>query len=395
MLRQPEFSQPLCTALQLAILAVLEDWDIRPQNVAGHSSGEIAAAYAAGYLTREDAIKAAYYRGQAAKNCTRIDSTSVGMLAAGLGPAQVTKYIEPFKEKVYIACFNSPNSVTLSGTTAALEEVKIELQKESHFARFLQVDLAYHSRFMDEIGNDYADLLAKDFKPPKVKSGTIEMFSSVTGRKMEGMTDAAYWKANMVSAVCFDEAVTAMLSDPQAPNFHIEVGPTGALAALVAQIAKAVPGQASNLQYQQALSRGANSVKSMFDVAGRLFLAGGSIDLAKVNTDKTKAQTKKPSVIVDLPTYAWNHSTLYWYENESSKDWRYRMFPHHDLLGSKVLGTSWHAPVWKKSLRVQDLPWLKDHKVRHREDLVIKGTKGHYRWAMISSSLPQASWQWL
>ena len=365
MLRQPEFSQPLCTALQLAILAVLEDWDIKPQSVAGHSSGEIAAAYAAGYLTREDAIKAAFYRGQAAKNCMRTDSTPVGMLAAGLGPAQVTKYIESFKDNVYIACFNSPSSVTLSGTTAALEEVKIELQRDSHFARFLQVDLAYHSRFMDEIGNDYADLLAKDFNPPTVKKTSIKMFSSVTGRQMEGMTDAAYWKANMVSAVCFDEAVTAMLSDLQAPNFHIEVGPTGALAALVAQIAKAVPRQAGNLQYQQSLSRGANSVKSMFDAAGRLFLAGALIDLAKVNTNKTEAQTKKPSVIIDLPTYAWNHSTPYWYENESSKDWRYRMFPHHDLLGSKVLGTSWHAPVWKKSLRVHDLPWLKDHKVRH------------------------------
>ena len=304
MLRQPEFSQPLCTALQLAILAVFEDWDIRPQSVAEHSSDEIAAAYAAEYLTREDAIKAAYYRDQAVKNCTRIDSISVGMLAAGLDSAQISKYIEPFKEKVYIACFNSPNSVILSETTAALEEIKVELQKESHFARFLQVNLAYHSRFMNEIGNDYADLLAKDFKLSKVRSDTIEMFFSVTGRKMKGMTDAAYRKANMVSAVCFDEAVTAILSDPQASNFHIEIGPAGALAAIVAQIVKAVSRQADNLQYQQALFKDANSIKSMFDVAGRLFLVGSLIDLTKVNQDETETQTKKSSVIVDLFTYA-------------------------------------------------------------------------------------------
>ncbi|KXX80977.1 Lovastatin diketide synthase LovF, partial [Madurella mycetomatis] len=63
-LRQPEFSQPLVTALQLAILAVLEDWGVKAISVVGHSSGEIAAAYAAGLLRRSDAIKAAFYRGR-------------------------------------------------------------------------------------------------------------------------------------------------------------------------------------------------------------------------------------------------------------------------------------------------------------------------------------------
>ena len=47
-LRLPEFSQPLVTALQLGLLAVLSDWDIRPKSVVCHSSGEIAAAVAAG-----------------------------------------------------------------------------------------------------------------------------------------------------------------------------------------------------------------------------------------------------------------------------------------------------------------------------------------------------------
>ncbi|KAM0794183.1 hypothetical protein BDR22DRAFT_827160 [Usnea florida] len=296
LLRQPEFSQPVCTALQLAILAVLEDWDIRPQAVVVHSSGEIAAAYAAGYLTREDAIKAAYYRGQAAKLCNGRDDTPVGMLAAGLGPAQIIRYIQPHQGDLYIACFNSPSSVTISGKTSKLEAVKCELLKDSHFARLLQVDVAYHSRFMDEIGSDYVDLLSKDLKPAVTKSGNTEMFSSVTGLKMQGMAD----------------------------NFLIEIGPSAALSALVTQIAKAMPFQATSLQYYSR---------------------------------------KKPSVIIDLPNYAWNHSTAYWYENESSKDWRYRIFPHHNLLGSKVLGTTWHAPSWKKSLRIQDLSWLKDHRI--------------------------------
>ena len=71
---------------------MLEDWGIRPQAVVAHSSGEIAAAYAAGYLTREDAIKAGYYRGQAATLYNETDNTPIGMLAAGFGPAQTIRY---------------------------------------------------------------------------------------------------------------------------------------------------------------------------------------------------------------------------------------------------------------------------------------------------------------
>lgn len=59
-LRHPEFSQSLVTALQIALLRVLEEWGIFPVAVVGHSSGEIAAAYAANLLSSSDAIKVAY-----------------------------------------------------------------------------------------------------------------------------------------------------------------------------------------------------------------------------------------------------------------------------------------------------------------------------------------------
>ncbi|KAJ4379020.1 hypothetical protein N0V86_005897, partial [Didymella sp. IMI 355093] len=67
-LRQPEFSQPLVTALQLCLFALFKSWGITPNAVVGHLSGEIAAAYAAGHLGLAGAIKAAFYRGRAAVN---------------------------------------------------------------------------------------------------------------------------------------------------------------------------------------------------------------------------------------------------------------------------------------------------------------------------------------
>ena len=362
LLRSPEFSQPLVTALQLVLMAILEDWGVTPQAVVGHSSGELAAACAAGYLSKEDALKSAFYRGQAAKHC-KADPTPVGMLAVGLGPEQVMKYVQDSADTVQIACFNSPSSVTLSGSLSSLENVKSHLVEDGHFARLLQVNLAYHSRYMKEIGEDYEALLEADFENLAAKRGDVTMFSSVFGHEMEGLADARYWKTNMVSSVKFDQAAQAMVSGKDSANFLIEIGPSNALAGPVKQILTKQGSQGANIQYCTALSRGQDSIKSTYDVAGRLFASGGVVNLAKVNTDMVGAQEVTPSVIVDLPNYSWNRSNEYWYESEASNDWRNRMFPHHDLLGSKVLATSWHTPAWKKTLRVIDLPWLKDHKV--------------------------------
>ncbi|KAK8429569.1 putative polyketide synthase [Phyllosticta citricarpa] len=359
-LRQPEFSQPLVTALQLAITDILRTWNVEAQAVVGHSSGEIAAACAAGLLSQEDAIKAAYYRGQAAV-VERSGSTKsgLGMLAAGLGPDDMESYLSGLEDQVQIACYNSPNSVTLSGTLSALDEVKTRLVDDSHFARLLQVDLAYHSKFMDAIGRKYEEMLSPVFEPEPLSAARARMFSSVTGKELDQATDVPYWKANMVCPVRFDQAVESMVSGKNGANFLIEIGPSGALAGPISQIKKALPSEGAGVQYCTALSRGQDSVNSMFDVAGRLFVADAKVDLARVNG----ADSSKPSVIVDLPNYTWNHSTKYWYESEASKDWRNRLFPHHDLIGTKTLGTSYHAPVWKKALLVDDLSWLVDHKM--------------------------------
>lgn len=353
----------MVTALQLVLLSVLESWGVQPQAVVGHSSGEIAAAYAAGLITREEAIKIAYFRGQAASECNDESKPAVGMLAVGLGADQVHDYLNDSGSLVQIACYNSPSSVTLSGDLLELEKVKSRLTEGRHFARLLQVDLAYHSSFMGDIGKRYAELLFENCEAPLKGNDTTTMFSSVSGHKQGQECDAQYWVSNAINPVRFEQAISAMVSGPDAPDFLIEVGPSGALAGPISQIKNAMPSQGTHIQYCAASSRGKDAVKALFDVAGRLFISGGSVDLAKVNKHEPEHEEPNPSVVVDLPNYVWNHSTRYWHESESSKDWRFRQFPHHDLLGSKLLGTPWHAPSWKKTLRVEDLPWLKDHRV--------------------------------
>ncbi|KAJ8132252.1 hypothetical protein O1611_g1372 [Lasiodiplodia mahajangana] len=370
-IRQPEFSQPLVTAIQLCIMAVLESWGIQPSSVVGHSSGEIAAAYAAGFLSRASAIKAAFYRGRAAVNRKDEAEPDVGMLAVGLGSDSVAPFLEKYEGRAWIACFNSPSSLTISGRKSSLEKLASDIKAEGHFARLLQVDLAYHSELMNNIGEEYEVLLNKDAQfDTSSGSSSVSMFSSVSGDRIPetSSTDALYWKTNMVSPVRFSDALKAMVTqrDGGSPDILIEIGPSGALAGPVSQVLKSLP-SGGDIGYCASWARGIDAINALFDVAGHLFVRGANIDMALINSfDESNVRT-----IIDLPNYSWNHSIKYWHESAASKDWRFRQFINHDLIGSKIFGTSWHNPTWRKHLMLDDVPWLRDHKMG--PDVLIPG----------------------
>ncbi|KAK4222689.1 hypothetical protein QBC38DRAFT_489296 [Podospora fimiseda] len=361
--RLPEFSQPLVTALQLAILAVLSDWGVKTDMVVGHSSGEIAAAVAAGFLTQEEGIKVAYLRGKAAKDMHHLQKDKLGMLAVGLGSQHVQAFIDSVPQ-VSIACINSPKSVTLAGPVDALEAVQNSIKAEGHFARLLLVDLAYHSPYMKAISEHYRTLLHRHCPRLSVKSynRSVKFFSTVEGTLWEEETGIEYWVRNMSSPVLFSQGAAAMM-EQGAADLVIEIGPSGALSGPIKQIKQELPNRSSSVEYSATLERSRNSTVPLYELAGKLFFAGIDINLSKVNRLLDNPETPRPRVIIDLPNYQWNHSIKYWHESLASKDWRYRPFLVHDLLGSKVLGTSWKSPSWRRTLRLKDVPWIRDHTI--------------------------------
>lgn len=124
------------------VVNVLRDWGIMPAAVLGHSSGEIAAAYASGALTMEEAIICGYLRGRATRQS---NETPGAMAAIGLGSSDIKPYLV---DGVVIACENSPSNITLSGDEDKIVRV-LQAVKYDHpdvIARRLQVDMAYHSR---------------------------------------------------------------------------------------------------------------------------------------------------------------------------------------------------------------------------------------------------------
>ena len=142
-LQKAEFSQPLCTALQLGLIDLLDSWELKPIAVVGHSSGEIAAAYAAGYLSLRDAIVTAYIRGlvlRTSYNASLEEQCAGSMCAVGLSEDETRNLLARYCGRVQLAAVNSPASCTISGDTDAIQEVESLCASKGHFCRRLHTD---------------------------------------------------------------------------------------------------------------------------------------------------------------------------------------------------------------------------------------------------------------
>lgn len=370
-LNTAEFSQPLCTAIQISLVDTLASIGVIPAAVVGHSSGELAAAYASGAITAKEAIIGAFHRGAA----TKLQTKAGAMAAIGLARDEVEKFVT---SGVIIACENSPKSVTLSGDVEKVKAVVASIKdaKPDILARLLKVDKAYHSHHMAEIGNEYHNLIADEIFG---KEPTKLFFSSVTGQMhSQGDTplSARYWQKNLESPVLFSTAVTALLKHQIAKNaVLLEIGPHSSLAGPLRQIQT----QNSNTApYIATMLRNQDCVESFLSAIGKLYSVNVAVDFKKLIPSGT--------TLPDLPTYPWNHSETYWYESRLSKEWRHREHAYHDLLGVRIPESIGFEPIWRNLFHLENAPWVRDHKVK---DDVVFPFAGYA--AMIGEAVRQVS----
>ncbi|KAF5651820.1 polyketide synthase [Fusarium sp. NRRL 25303] len=363
---EAEFSQPLCTAVQVALVQLLKVWVIHPSVTIGHSSGEIAAAFTAGYISEAEAILAAYYRGQSVKY---IDSVGA-MMAVGLGAEGIAPYLEAHQPKVVIACHNSPGGVTLSGDVEVLKVLEADLKAEGTFAHILHTNgKAYHSHHMLAAVDRYEGLLrdSRENDLARLMFDKTKMVSSVTNSflKEDTVLDERYWSANLTSPVLFNQAMqTALERKDMEIDTLIEIGPHSALSGPIRQIKAYL--SADKVQYLPTLIRGARCAEQVLKLAGELFLRDYPIDLQRITaieelSPSGKITSRRGHLIVDLPPYQWDKAKKFWAESRESKDHRSPRFPRHDILGQLTIGGSLKEPTWRNVLRLKDLPWLRDH----------------------------------
>jgi acyl transferase domain-containing protein len=143
-LSKASFAQPICSALQIGLVELWKSWGITPHAVVGHSSGEIGAAYSAGFLSLRDAIVIAYYRGlYLGENAPvkNLKQRKGAMCAVGLGEANCAEILQKYASRISLAAVNSPSSCTLSGDVDAIAEVVSLCAEKGTFCRALRVDM--------------------------------------------------------------------------------------------------------------------------------------------------------------------------------------------------------------------------------------------------------------
>jgi zearalenone synthase (highly reducing iterative type I polyketide synthase) len=314
------YSQPICTALQIAMVDLLESWNIIPSAMVGHSSGEIAGAYCLGALSKEDALVAAFYRGLLSESIkARAPGLEGGMLAVGTSESEIRTWIEKFTGvNLGIACVNSPSSVTLSGDVRAIDEMEQMLKHTDTFARRLKVANAYHSSHMDVIAEPYVQSMNNLRVLPG--RGDRRMHSSVTGESIDwSELGALNWVRNLVSPVLFYDALLDLLrptdtngrrTKQNAVDILLEVGPHATLSSAVKETMNVH--NIKNVKYLSVLSRKRNGIRTALGAAGSLLVEGVPVRMMRVNNFADGARYGQLWPLIDLPTYSWNHTRTYW-----------------------------------------------------------------------------------
>jgi acyl transferase domain-containing protein len=368
-------SQPLCTAVQIILVDILQSANVKFDTVVGHSSGEIAAAYAAGYLSARDALVIAYYRGLHCNLTASPNGTMQGaMLAAGTSFEDATEICEAeeFSGRISVAASNSSSSVTVSGDEDAIDELAAILEDEKKFNRRLKVDKAYHSSHMMPCFDPYVNSLKRAGVVVLPGNAQCTWISSVyEGRPIDPSTDEladVYWAQNMTKPVLFSQAVQAAVTPAQNSEPYaaaLEVGPHAALAGPAKQNIQEV--LQKDLPYHGTLVRGQNAMTAFATCLGFLWtrLDTASIDLSSCEA-ALSGSGRQYSVLADLPSYQWKHESVYWAESRRSRRMRLRDGPFHQLLGNVSPDSASHILRWKNVLRPREMTWLEGHQVQNQ-----------------------------
>ncbi|MFJ8013679.1 aminotransferase class I/II-fold pyridoxal phosphate-dependent enzyme [Streptomyces sp. NPDC096339] len=196
-----EVCQPLLGTVQIATTRLLADCGIAPDVALGHSVGEFAAAAAAGALTDADTVRLLVHRGAA----LRLAETGLrgGMLAVQSDKETCRRLIDGIDD-VWLACFNQPRQVVVSGTPQGLAALRKACAEAGVVTAMLEVSNAFHSpRLAAAEESMRADLAGR-----RVSSPVLPFVSSVNAAVCTDTGELReLWVRHASTPVHFSDAV--------------------------------------------------------------------------------------------------------------------------------------------------------------------------------------------
>ncbi|MGB3585611.1 MAG: type I polyketide synthase, partial [Tunicatimonas sp.] len=360
---ETQIAQPAIMAIQIGLTEIWKSWGVTPQGCVGHSIGEVAAAYASGALTLDQAVEVIYHRSRG-QSC----ATGKGkMLAAALTVEEARQAISSVADEanlgqVSIAAINGPNMLTFSGDAEPLEKIAKQLEEKDVFCRFLKVNVPFHSHHMEPLKEELIESLIH-LAPNQAQ---IPLYSTVTGKQEDGLhLTTGYWYQNVREPVYFTDALAQMADDGFDTFIEIAPHPVLTIGANELLKSKAV----KNVFIVPSLRRKEDEALTIKGSLGMLYTQGYSVDWQQlVGVGNT----------VDLPSYAWQHKP-YWFELDSSVKDRTEASVHPYLSRETVSSTDSNHRIWEVALNTKAFPYLQDHKVDGT--IVFPGT-GHLEIAL-------------
>ncbi|WP_394823373.1 type I polyketide synthase [Pendulispora albinea] len=337
-LRRNDVAQVANFVVQAGLTALLRSLGAAPDGVIGHSVGELGAAYAAGMLSRRDAIVLVHHRARASQSAAGHGT----MLAAGISAEDAAALIEP-GDDACVAAINGPRSVTFAGDRAALAKIARVLDDLGVFQRSLSVEVAYHSAHLDPV----REALLQCWNAVHPQPSQVEIYSTVTGERVGGEPHgAAYWWRNLREPVRFAQAARAMIADGY--RVFLEVGPHPVLATYLRELLAEADAQGHTLH---TLERDMPERLSTRRAIAALHGTGARIDWSAI------AHEGHP---IALPPYPWQRA-VHWAESAAMRAERLGSDYAHPFLQTRLEAPH---PTWTSWLEGSAAAYLQDHRVQ-------------------------------
>ena len=331
--------QPLIFAVQVGLYHALTAMGLRPGAVAGHSVGEVAAAYGGGALTLDQAVHVIL-----ARSATQAETRGQGRMAAvDIGPERAATEIAPYDGRVDVAAVNAPGSVTLSGPEADLHDLVERLKGEDVTGRLLDLDYPFHNAVLDPV----REPLLASLGDLRAATGELPFYSTVAGERLDGTAlDAEYWWRNLRRPVRFRDAVAALARD--GCRIFVEVGAHPITGGYVRSTLRAEDVEGHVLP---TLSRRAAGRARLERAIDGVWCAGGALAWDRL--------FPRPEPVAELPTYPWQREHHWLPPTPEATG------PLFQPRAGRWLGW-WalrDAYVWETELDPQLVPALADHAV--------------------------------
>jgi phthiocerol/phenolphthiocerol synthesis type-I polyketide synthase C len=359
-----EVAQPALFAWQVGVTAMLRQRGVVPIAVAGHSVGEVAAAWACGALSLAAAVSVIYHR-SALQGRTK---GAGGMTAVAVSAARAQQILDSLglADRIALAGINSGRGVTLAGARFALEQLERALLAQGVIHKRLDLDYAFHSPAMDGLNGDLHRALAH-LEP---NDAGMPFYSAVTGGPLAGRAlNANYWWRNIREPVAFERSVAAMAA--AGINIYLEIGPHATLRRYLLDCLEEakLPGRVITTG-----ARADDAPQRIYSAASQALIAGARMEWERLLPWRGRH--------LQLPNYPWQRQH-HWHPVTADSLGLLTRSAQHPLLGYALRQAD---PAWETQLDTARVPFLADHVIG--ESTVFPGS-GYAELALATA----ASWR--